>query len=186
MILLPYFLLKKVASIDLKDQNEQTILHKYNLFDNLNFLSLLLKRNKKLLNIKDKYGKTPLHYAIYYDRPEIVSLFIKNGASVHSKDKNGRTLLHYSIKRNRRISKLLIKNGASPQEKDQNGESPISIAKDKGYKNLLKVLEMDPKSEIEFFKEEKLNQEHPKFLECFLNFKKINKFCTKNPSENFK
>ncbi|WP_341823711.1 ankyrin repeat domain-containing protein [Wolbachia endosymbiont (group A) of Agelastica alni] len=45
------------------------------------------------VNAKDKYGWTPLYYAIYYNEPEMVEFFIDKGANIDIKDNNGKTPL---------------------------------------------------------------------------------------------
>ncbi|MBC6686134.1 ankyrin repeat domain-containing protein [Wolbachia pipientis] len=43
------------------------------------------------VNAKDKYGWTPLYYAIYYNEPEMVEFFIDKGANIDIKNNNGKT-----------------------------------------------------------------------------------------------
>ncbi|WP_353278224.1 ankyrin repeat domain-containing protein [Wolbachia endosymbiont (group B) of Longitarsus flavicornis] len=45
------------------------------------------------VNAKDKYGWTPLYYAIYYNEPEMVEFFIDKGANIDIKNNNGKTPL---------------------------------------------------------------------------------------------
>ncbi|MBC8753485.1 ankyrin repeat domain-containing protein [Kordia sp. YSTF-M3] len=45
---------------------------------------------------KTSNGKTPLMYAARYNRVEIASLLLKNGAKLDSKDKNGHTAIDYA------------------------------------------------------------------------------------------
>ena len=57
------------------------------------------------VNAKDKYGRTPLHYAV--DR-EIAELLIANGANVNAKDGDGETPLDLT---NTEIADLLREHG---------------------------------------------------------------------------
>ena len=46
------------------------------------------------VNAKDKYGYTPLHFAVGNGYPKIVEVLLKNDAKVNAKNKNGITPLH--------------------------------------------------------------------------------------------
>ena len=71
-----------------------------------------LIKNKNDINIKDKYGRTPLMYACYYGYFNIVKQLIKNGADVNVNDYENDTPLHIALCVHSRsgIVKLLIKN----------------------------------------------------------------------------
>ena len=48
------------------------------------------------VNVKDKYGKTPLHFAAQSsNNPKIVTILIKAGANVDARDQNGKTSLFF-------------------------------------------------------------------------------------------
>ena len=57
--------------------------------------SLLTKKPEKI-SAKDKDGKTPLHYAAYFDHNDIAELLIAKGADVKAKDREGFTPLHWA------------------------------------------------------------------------------------------
>jgi ankyrin repeat protein len=46
------------------------------------------------LNTKDRFYRTPLHYACSSGEPESVAIFLKHGANVHAVSSDGRTALH--------------------------------------------------------------------------------------------
>ncbi len=61
---------------------------------------------------KDEKGKTPLHYAAFRDRKEIVELLIAKGADLNAKDEDGRTPLDWAISRKHpELTDLLRKHG---------------------------------------------------------------------------
>jgi ankyrin repeat protein len=58
---------------------------------------------------KSSNGKTPLMYAARYNRVEIVSLLLKNGAKLDSKDRDGRTAIDYAIvSKAKEVKKMLM------------------------------------------------------------------------------
>ncbi|MGI4752882.1 MAG: ankyrin repeat domain-containing protein, partial [Janthinobacterium lividum] len=72
------------------------------------------------VNVKDKYGKTALHYAVEENNLGLVQSLIKDKAKVNSLDKDGRTALHRAVQLNYvNIVEYLIKNGANIDKKDK-------------------------------------------------------------------
>ena len=67
------------------------------------------------VNAKDKYGRTPLHEAAYWDHKEIVELLITKGADVNAKTKRGETPLDQA-KRHPETEALLRKHGGKTGE----------------------------------------------------------------------
>lgn len=49
-----------------------------------------------LINSKDEYGITPLHYAALKGKKDAVDLMIEHGANLNAKDKNGNQPHHYA------------------------------------------------------------------------------------------
>ena len=103
---------------------------------NLKIVRLLLK-NKAEIDVKDRLGFTPLHWASMCRNLEIVRLLLKNRAEVNVKDRDGRTPLHCAsgggLARGRghlEIIKLLLKNGANPHITNDNGRTPLHCARD--------------------------------------------------------
>jgi len=62
-------------------------------------------------NVRDRRGRTPLHYAIMLDGP--LGLLLDHGADPNARDKEGKTPLHYAVARRDRYGvKLLLEYGA--------------------------------------------------------------------------
>lgn len=59
-------------------------------YDKLNFLKILI--NYIDINIKDKFGNTPLANAIILKKRKIIHYLINNGANIHSVNNNSKTI----------------------------------------------------------------------------------------------
>jgi len=108
------------------------------------FSSAVQSGNKKVVeqiiglgvdvNVKDKHGLTPLHYAVHVRSKDIVQFLIDNGADVDAADEYGLTPLHYATKQGHiNIAELLIAQGARLDIKDNAGRAPIHYAAEAAY-----------------------------------------------------
>jgi ankyrin repeat protein len=59
------------------------------------------------VNLKDKYGRTPLMHAILNNDIELVKLLLENGADVTISDPYGRSMLELAQENDWRISQLI-------------------------------------------------------------------------------
>ncbi|KAJ2477915.1 palmitoyltransferase akr1 [Coemansia sp. RSA 2320] len=67
----------------------------------------------------DVGGVTPLMWATYQNKPEVVELLIRMGANINAQDNNGKTPLHYGLMIScARIVDTLLAKGADPTLKD--------------------------------------------------------------------
>jgi len=108
----------------------------------------------------DIYGKTPLHYACYYNNKDAVKIFINNGCDVNKQDENLNTPLHLTLlskcfyKKTRdilKIVKILRKFGAKSKILNNDGKSPIDIAHEKKYEDIIFILsELDLRCRLPF------------------------------------
>ncbi|CAH2210631.1 jg7807 [Pararge aegeria aegeria] len=81
------------------------------------------------INVKDRSGSTPLHYATLSNHVEVVDALLAEGASVHVKDGNGSTPLHYAAKNGYlEIVDALLDRGADVYEKDSLQKTPLYYA----------------------------------------------------------
>ena len=56
---------------------------------------IFLVQSRADVNIKDSYGRTPLHHAVQLNS-EAILVLLANGADVNIKDNNELTPLHYA------------------------------------------------------------------------------------------
>ena len=94
------------------------------------------------VNIQNKYGDTPLHFAISTNKFEIVKLLILKGANVNIQNNRGCTPLHFACCNNSVESvKLLIVNGSNVNIQDNNGDTPLQVAVREHAKECIKLLQ---------------------------------------------
>jgi hypothetical protein len=100
--------------------------------DRADLVRALVKRDPRLLSRQMspfEHHRTPLHFAVLKNRPEMVELLLQLGADPTMKDARGDTPLSYaSPKTDRRIAKVLVAAGADPVEQRSNRfESAVPI-----------------------------------------------------------
>jgi ankyrin repeat protein len=90
---------------------------------------LLLARGADV-NLKDKFGWTPLHFAAESADVNIIELLLDKGAEVNAKDDEaGFTALHHAVRLGKRnVAELLITRGADVNVKDKQGHTPLYVA----------------------------------------------------------
>ena len=93
-------------------------------------VSLLLKHGAEC-DIKDKAGKTPLHWAAMLDAVNCAHVLLLEGkCNVDCKAKNGRTPCHFAASENKmRMLEWLLENGAQPDALDNNGQTPYDLGR---------------------------------------------------------
>ncbi|NPA12491.1 MAG: ankyrin repeat domain-containing protein, partial [Aquificae bacterium] len=121
-----------------KDKNGFTILHLAVLEGSTDVVSALLKAGANP-NVKDREGKTPLHYAVINasdlrSNTAKIEVLLKAGADPNAQDKYGNTPLHYIFAKDLYLEKfklknivLLLKYGANPNIKNNKGETPLTL-----------------------------------------------------------
>jgi len=93
------------------------------------------------VNIKDKWGSTPLHTAANKGHMEIAKFLIAKGADVNIKDKWGWTPLHRAaMKGHSEIAKVLISKGANVNTKNTAGWTALHLAASGGHKDMVELL----------------------------------------------
>lgn len=92
-------------------------------------VKVLLQQNSALVEARDKFDRTPLHWAVRGVHFEVVKLLIEKGADVNAKDNVRITPLHIaSLYGHEEIVKLLIEKGADINAKDKILWTALSFA----------------------------------------------------------
>jgi cytohesin len=103
-------LLEHGADPNVQDKDGETPLHLAAWDGHLDVVELLLEHGANPNIQENKYGKTPLHYA--------VSRCLEN--------KFGRTLLHFTVSRRHvDVARVLLDHGADPTISDNEGMTPL-------------------------------------------------------------
>ncbi|MBD3254170.1 MAG: hypothetical protein GF383_03715 [Candidatus Lokiarchaeota archaeon] len=90
-----------------------------------------LVKNGAEVNVKAKYGDSPLGYGAMYGELALVKFLLESKADVNMQGEYGRTALHYaSTPRDWSsnyfgIAKLLLENGADPNLVNDGGDNPL-------------------------------------------------------------
>ena len=115
----------------------------------------LLKKAPKLINLADKDGATPLHYATSGNHKSVVELLLSKNANVNAKKKNGVTPLHIAAALGlQEIVKVLLSKGANPNAADSEDRTPLSLAEANGHTAVVELLNAEsakPTSAIAVF-----------------------------------
>lgn len=127
-------LLEKKCNVDILTQEGRSILYNPMKYEYNDIIELLIQYNKSsigvpIVDIKDKYDNTPLHYAIIFKNIKMIQLLLNNGAKTNSIDKNGNNSLHLSvIYKNIDACKMIINYGVNINAKTNNGETALHKA----------------------------------------------------------
>ncbi|KID98748.1 Ankyrin repeat-containing domain protein, partial [Metarhizium majus ARSEF 297] len=90
---------------------------------------------------RDRYGQTPLFYAIEGDSQHMVQLLLENGAHIEAKDNFDITPLHKAASAGQEaVVKLLFEKGADIEAKDELKNTPLYEAAGNGHEAIVKLL----------------------------------------------
>jgi hypothetical protein len=107
---------------------------------NPSIVSLLIAKGAPV-DVKSRYGDTPLWLAAKNGHEAIVRCLIEKGAAVDSKDYFGRTALAWATEKGHEaMAKYLIEKGATVDSKDKSGNTPLLWAIRNGHETVVKWL----------------------------------------------
>jgi Ankyrin repeats (many copies)/Ankyrin repeats (3 copies)/Ankyrin repeat len=146
-------LIRSSGRLDIRDTEDNNLLHMAAYTELFDVARLLLERDgamKALVNARNKNGRTPLHLVSERYHPGLVALLLKFNADVNAQDNDDITPLFlassHSIYLNRdatqsvEIAQLLIGHGANVHMQNKNGRTPLHVASECGYLNLVELL----------------------------------------------
>lgn len=81
------------------------------------------------VDIPDGEDATPLIWAAFHNRPQLLQWLIDRGANVDHQDRNGYCALHYvAQEKHERIAQIILDAGASTELRDVHGNTPLWTA----------------------------------------------------------
>ena len=98
-------------------------------------------RKRAEVDSVDRYGRTPLSYAVWKGNATVVKLLLKAGAKVDLTDEIGGTPLSYAVSsRHEAIVKLLLKGRTQVDSEDKLSKALLCSAAVKGHEAVVKLL----------------------------------------------
>jgi ankyrin repeat protein len=131
--------LKKNINLQVLDNDKRTILFNIVKFNYIDMLKILIEYNNKLigmsvLDIKDKFGLTILHYTIISNNYDIFKILLENNVNPYINDNKNNNSITYTIMNNRNeMLKYFINNNYKLNIISDKNETLLHIALN--YKN---------------------------------------------------
>jgi len=103
----------------------------------------LIRAGPELVNERDRFGRTPLHWAAQEGHAEIAEYLIAEGARIDVKDKPplGCTPLHVAVGCGQEtVVRVLLDDGASLDVRDEQGRTPLDTAIQNGREEIAEML----------------------------------------------
>lgn len=127
-------LIEKGARIDITDRYDRSIIIIAINYAYYDILQTLLEENKKnigvsVVDLKDRNGKIPLHYAIDIQSFKSVEILLEFGSNPNVHDKDGQNALHLAVKsRSLKMCELMLKYVTNINARCFTGETALHIA----------------------------------------------------------
>jgi len=156
------YLLDNGANVNARTNMGRTALHEAASFGRLRIAELLIEHGAAVNTKTTAYGGTPLHWASSSREPELVKLFISNGANIDAVNNDNETPLWQAVKwrlepqvcsrwtgfieffeEYEAIISELVAHGADINVQSKDGRSPLMIAEEAGSKRVLEILRIE-------------------------------------------
>jgi len=127
-------LLAYQANVILPNLDGTTPLHAAVCNNNIELVEILLKHIEKQAKnmcfyLNDRFGHTPLYYAVAHEKLPLVERIIAAGHDVNKRELDGDSFLHISIRsQDYSLTKLLITLGANPNLQNKEYFTPLHYA----------------------------------------------------------
>jgi ankyrin repeat protein len=132
-------LIRAGASVNRTDSSVNSLIVNAAFCGNPKIIQLMLDAGADV-NGPGKDGTTALLVSTYKNYPEISSLLIQKGANVNARLDVGTPLLFAAAEGDIEIVKLLVEKGADVNAKDDKNNSPLSIAEERKYQQVVDFL----------------------------------------------
>ena len=106
-------------------------------------LARFLLTNRANLNLPDSGGRLPLHVAVLFGHPDVVELFLIQGADPNAPESNREqlTALHWAVDRgSKALAEVLLTHQANVNAVDASGNTPLHSAAGRGFRAVAEVL----------------------------------------------
>lgn len=109
--------------------------------NDLETVKTLLTEDKGHCDARDRIGKSPMHFAITFARPEVLGELIAAGCNVNTVDDTGMTPLHVAafIDLPGAVP-MLLEAGAQIEATDEFGDTPLHTAAMRGATRMVEAL----------------------------------------------
>ncbi len=86
------------------------------------------------INVRDEFGRTPLHWSCEKGHTELATALVEAGADVRLQDACGRAPLEWATRAgDLPLVQFLVKNGATVKTVNSDGKTVLHLASHKGY-----------------------------------------------------
>ena len=136
-------LLKSGAVVDEQDNDKMTPLLLAAQSPRSGSAAWLLLNNGASVKVRNSHGQTPLHLASENNFPDVVELMLQLGAEVNARDNDGMTPLLCCATgpyRSSAVGQLLLENGASVLDQNRHGQTPLHLASENNYPEIVALL----------------------------------------------
>ncbi|XP_071098244.1 uncharacterized protein [Haliotis cracherodii] len=127
--------------LSVSDKQSNNLLHIACLGGNSDIVSDLLSREMDI-NARGQYGRTPLMLAAQKGHTPLINLLIRHGVNSKLVDRDGNSAIHMAcLGAELNVMKYLVeKEGFDVNEKGKNGMTPVMIAAEKSYEDIVRYL----------------------------------------------